>query len=53
MYDADECFVTGSFGGVTPVTKIDGRDIENKQPHSLTRQLSNLYNQLVLQEIKG
>jgi branched-chain amino acid aminotransferase len=24
-YDADEAFVTGSFGGVTPVAQIDGR----------------------------
>lgn len=24
-YDADEAFVTGSFGGVTPVAEIDGR----------------------------
>lgn len=24
-YDADEAFVTGTFGGVTPVAMIDGR----------------------------
>ena len=28
-YDADEVFVTGSFGGVTPVSQIDGRKIPN------------------------
>lgn len=27
VYSADEAFVTGSFGGLTPVTKIDGRHI--------------------------
>ena len=27
VYDADEVFVTGSFGGLTPVSKVDGRDI--------------------------
>lgn len=27
VYDADEAFVTGSFGGVTPVARIDGRDL--------------------------
>ena len=27
VYAADEAFVTGSFGGITPVTKIDGRII--------------------------
>ena len=26
-YDADEAFVTGSFGGVTPVARVDGRAI--------------------------
>ncbi len=29
VYDADEVFVTGSFGGVTPVSCVDGRDIPN------------------------
>lgn len=27
VYGADEAFVTGSFGGLTPVTRIDGREI--------------------------
>jgi branched-chain amino acid aminotransferase len=27
VYGADEAFVTGTFGGLTPVTKIDGRII--------------------------
>ena len=53
VYDADEAFVTGSFGGVTPVTKIDGREITNKHPKSLTSKLSNFYNILVEQEIKA
>ena len=51
VYDADECFVTGSFGGVTPVTKIDGREIENRQNWSMSLKLSELYEQLVQQEI--
>ncbi|MBL4708926.1 MAG: aminotransferase class IV [Flavobacteriales bacterium] len=51
VYDADEAFVTGSFGGVTPVTKIDGRLIENRQDSSMTQQLSELYDQLVSKEI--
>lgn len=29
VYDADEAFVTGTFGGVTPVAVIDGRPIGN------------------------
>lgn len=51
VYDADEAFVTGSFGGVTPVTKIDGRIIENRQETSMTQKLSDLYDQLVTNEI--
>jgi branched-chain amino acid aminotransferase len=27
VYDADEVFVTGSFGGLTPVAMVDGRKI--------------------------
>ena len=53
VYDADECFVTGSFGGVTPVTKVDGRIIENRQGFSMTNKLSELYGKLVQQEIEG
>ena len=52
VYDADEAFVTGSFGGVTPVTKIDGRSIDNKTSMSLTDQLSNGYKALIEAEIK-
>ncbi len=50
VYDADEAFVTGSFGGVTPVTKIDGRLIENRQATSMTDRLSKLYEQLAENE---
>ena len=53
VYDADECFVTGSFGGVTPVTKVDGRVIENRQTNSMTGHLSDLYNSLVEKEIEA
>ncbi|MFT6166685.1 MAG: branched-chain amino acid aminotransferase [Vicingaceae bacterium] len=51
VYDADECFVTGSFGGVTPVTKVDGRSIDNHQNSSMSLILSELYEQLVQREI--
>ena len=51
VYDADECFVTGSFGGVTPVTKVDGRSIDNRQNSSMSLKLSELYGQLVQREI--
>jgi len=53
VYDADECFVTGSFGGVTPVTKIDGRILENRQEFSMVNKLSELYGNLVQREIEA
>ncbi|HEY6982375.1 aminotransferase class IV [Reyranella sp.] len=43
VYSADEAFVTGTLGGVTPVTKVDGRLIGNGQPGALTREASQLY----------
>ena len=43
VYSADEAFVTGSFGGLTPVTKIDGRIISEQVPMPRTKQLQELY----------
>jgi branched-chain amino acid aminotransferase len=47
VYGADEAFVTGTFGGLTPVTKIDGRQIGAKAYGDMTRTLSGLYNDLI------
>ncbi|NRA92857.1 MAG: aminotransferase class IV, partial [Psychroserpens sp.] len=47
VYGADEAFVTGTFGGLTPVHSIDGRTIGEKSYGDLTRQLSSLYNDLI------
>jgi branched-chain amino acid aminotransferase len=43
VYGADEAFVTGSFGGLTPVTKIDGRQISKQIPGTITGLLQQLY----------
>lgn len=42
-YSADEAFVTGTLGGITPVTSIDGRAIGSGKPGSLTAQVDDLY----------
>lgn len=42
-YAADEAFVTGTLGGVTPVTTIDGRTIGTGQPGPLTARISEVY----------
>lgn len=51
VYGADEAFVTGTFGGLTPVTKIDGRTIGNGNFGAITGHLSSLYEQLIHSEI--
>ena len=47
VYDADECFVTGTFAGISPVISIDGRTIENKSNNEISETLSILYKKLI------
>jgi branched-chain amino acid aminotransferase len=51
VYGADEAFVTGTFGGLTPVTKIDGRQIGEGKFGEMTRKLSGLYENLIESEV--
>ncbi len=51
VYGADEAFVTGTFGGLTPVTKIDGRQIGEGSYGKMTRELSDLYDKLIQKTI--
>ena len=53
VYGADEAFVTGTFGGVTPVTKIDGRTIGSGNFGKLSRKLSELYEKLIASEVNN
>ena len=43
VYGASEAFVTGTLGGVTPVTRIDGRAIGAGTPGPITKRVSDLY----------
>lgn len=52
VYGADEAFVTGTFGGITPVVAIDGRTIGNGRTGELTLKLRSLYEQLVESEVQ-
>ena len=52
VYSADEAFVTGSFGGLTPVTKIDGRIISEQVPMPMTAHLQYLYNEKIKTDIR-
>jgi len=43
VYGADEAFVTGTLGGITPVTMIDGRKVGAGVPGPVTARAAALY----------
>jgi branched-chain amino acid aminotransferase len=47
VYGADEAFVTGTFGGITPVRSVDGRAFEGARPGPVTARLVGLYAALI------
>jgi len=51
VYGADEAFVTGTFGGLTPVTKVDGRIIGDGKFGPMCRQLSEWYEEDIRKEV--
>jgi len=52
-YGADEAFVTGTFGGVTPVISIDGKEISEGSKGDLTDRLQSLYEDLLEKSVAG
>jgi branched-chain amino acid aminotransferase len=54
VYAADEAFVTGTFGGLTPVIEVDGRPIGDGAPGmgAMTTRLSELYDALVEESVR-
>jgi branched-chain amino acid aminotransferase len=46
VHSADEAFVTGTFGGLTPVREIDGHVLGSTLPGPITQQLRRLYESL-------
>jgi len=52
VYAADEAFVTGTFGGVTPVISVDGKLIENNSNIEFSATLEKHYKSLVESQIK-
>ncbi len=53
VYGADEAFVTGTFGGLTPVASVDGRPVGDAIPGALTRRLRELYLEMVSRAADG
>ncbi|MDJ0784647.1 MAG: aminotransferase class IV [Desulfosarcinaceae bacterium] len=50
VYSADESFVTGTFGGVKPVSQVDGRIIGTGEAGPVTQRLESLYADLLERE---
>ena len=46
VYDADECFLTGTAAEIVPVTKVDGRIIGNGKPGRMTCELHAAFHKL-------
>jgi len=46
LFNADECFITGTAAEIVPVVKIDGRVIGTGKPGPITRQLVEDYHAL-------
>jgi len=53
VYAADEAFVTGTFGGLTPVHTVDGRTIGNGAQGPVTVRLRGLYDRAVTASVRG
>jgi branched-chain amino acid aminotransferase len=46
VHAADEAFVTGTFGGLTPVREIDGQTLTQALPGPITSKLRTAYEAL-------
>ncbi len=46
LFNADECFITGTAAEIVPVVKIDGRVVGTGKPGPVTRQLEDDYHAL-------
>jgi branched-chain amino acid aminotransferase len=60
VYSADEAFCTGTFAGLTPVVRVDGRQIGSGEGNThddasgpMTRRLRTLYKALETEEARG
>ena len=53
VYASDEAFVTGTFGGITPVYNIDGREINSNLSSSIIEKLMQLYEEKISAEVSS
>ena len=52
VYGADECFITGTFAGITGVNEVDGRLIGDAKKTPMITRLKELYIAMIKQQIK-
>lgn len=52
IQDCDEAFVTGTFAGIIPVTKIEDRTLNSNHKNSLTLKIKELYDNHIISYIK-
>ncbi|HEA46816.1 MAG TPA: branched-chain amino acid aminotransferase [bacterium] len=50
LYEADECFLTGTAAEVIPVVKVDGKDIGDGKPGEITLKLKEGFKKLTQRE---
>ena len=53
VYDSEEAFVTGTFGGLTPVVEVDGRVIGSGRPGGFASRLRRLYDNRISEEVRS
>ena len=49
--NCNEAFVTGTFAGIIPVSKLESRKLKSTNPDSLVNQIRALYNQEIQEYI--
>ncbi len=52
IVDCDEAFVTGTFGGIIPVKKLEQRQLKSTNDNSLVYRIRDLYNEKILNCLK-
>ncbi len=52
IVDCDEAFVTGTFGGIIPVKKLEQRQLKSTNGNSLVYRIRDLYNEKILNYLK-
>ena len=50
IFDADECFMTGTAAEVVPLIELDARPIANGKPGKITKKLNQKYREIVSKE---